>query len=60
MDTKSRSEAATAGDTGNGCPYRDPDSGGPLDDGRRLYFLVEETETGEYGVTLCLTDKPRR
>jgi hypothetical protein len=30
-----------------------------LDNGARVYFVVEETEVGEYGVTICCTD-PRR
>jgi len=28
-----------------------------LDNGRKLYFSTQETEVGEYGVELCLTDR---
>jgi len=45
-------------DDGRGYTVTDPVI--RLEDGRRLYFLVEETETGQYGVKLCLTDKPWR
>lgn len=31
-----------------------------LDNGRRLSFVVQETDIGEYGVELCLSDKPDR
>jgi hypothetical protein len=27
-----------------------------LDNGRRLFFVAEETEVGEYGVQICITD----
>ena len=40
-----------------GCGYTVTDPVITLDDGRRLYFLVEETETGQYGVKLCLTEQ---
>lgn len=28
-----------------------------LDNGRKLWFVVAETETGDYGVECCLTDR---
>ena len=31
-----------------------------LDNGRKLYFITEETETGDYGVKICITDPPKR
>lgn len=31
-----------------------------LDNGRRVWFVAEETETGEYGVGICITNKLRR
>lgn len=30
-----------------------------LDNGRKLFFIVEETEVGEYGICLCVTDSDR-
>lgn len=27
-----------------------------LDNGRELFFLTEETEVGEYGTMICITD----
>lgn len=31
-----------------------------LDNGRRLAFIVQETEVGEYGVALCLSAPPEK
>lgn len=31
-----------------------------LDNGRRLRFVVQETDYGEYGVALALSDKPAK
>jgi hypothetical protein len=31
-----------------------------LDDGRRVWFVVEETETSEYGVDICVSPKRKR
>ncbi len=28
-----------------------------LDDGRKVWFVTEETEIGEYGTLICITDK---
>jgi hypothetical protein len=31
-----------------------------FDNGRKVYFVVEETEVGGYGVEMCLTPRPRK
>jgi hypothetical protein len=31
-----------------------------LDDGRKVFFVVEETEVGKYGISLCISTRPNR
>ncbi len=31
-----------------------------LDNGRELYFVTEETEVGEYGTRVCITEKGKK
>lgn len=28
-----------------------------LDNGRKLWFVVQETEVGEYGIEICITER---
>lgn len=30
-----------------------------LDNGRKVWFVTEETEVGEYGTTICISDNRR-
>lgn len=49
------------GSDGDGDPdLRSHDWTLTLDDGTRMRFFVEETEVGEYGVDITLSDKPKR
>lgn len=51
-------------------PFKTDNAGSPretttdprieLDNGRALYFIVEETETGVYGVRIHITDRPEK
>lgn len=29
-----------------------------LDNGRRLFFVTDETEVGEYGTNICISERP--
>lgn len=49
-------------------PFKHFDKGGPtchnpaliLDNGRRVFFVTEETGGPEYGTCICITEKPER